>query len=405
MDQPMFGQTGGEDFDMSKLGEMLQQMGAMMSRMGDESGPVSWQTVRESARATIAKHGDPSLTGAQREAAASALTLAQTWLDGVLPFPPASLKSVAWCQSEWLESTIEQWRPLIDPIGAALSRTMSDFTDQALQGSEGEISNEAMAMLNPMLEMAKKMSGVSTGMQIGTGLGALASSVLSAGDVALPLSADCTPALLPLPIEALAREHELPVSETMLFIAVREAAIQRLFHAYPWVRQHIASIVTRYAKGIHIDGDRIRETLSEVDTSNPESMAQLAASGIFQPAVTEEQQRSLADLELGLALVEGWVDAVALTAVDGRLAALPKLVEVLNRRRAEGGPAEQTFANLVGLTLRPRLIRQAAGFWSALFAELGAGATAAVWEHPDLLPSLDELTDPESFLANRKEQL
>jgi hypothetical protein len=70
---------------------------------------------------------------------------------------------------------------------------------------------------------------------------------------------------------------------------------------------------------------------------------------------------------------------------------------MMRRRRAEGGPAEQTFATLVGLELRPRRLRDAAALWGAVRHQHGIDARDALWEHPDLLPSAADLDDPIGF--------
>jgi hypothetical protein len=74
-----------------------------------------------------------------------------------------------------------------------------------------------------------------------------------------------------------------------------------------------------------------------------------------------------------------------------------KLQEAIRRRRAAGGPAEQTFAALVGLELRPRRLRDASTLWGSLRSRQGAEARDAVWAHPDLLPSAADLDDPLGF--------
>ena len=84
-----------------------------------------------------------------------------------------------------------------------------------------------------------------------------------------------------------------------------------------------------------------------------------------------------------------------------RLSNVSALVETMNRRRASGGPAEKTFANLVGLELRPRLLRTASDFWAKLTAALGVEQRDALWQHPDFLPSRDDLDDVEAFIASR----
>ena len=74
-----------------------------------------------------------------------------------------------------------------------------------------------------------------------------------------------------------------------------------------------------------------------------------------------------------------------------------KMQEAVRRRRAAGGPAEETFAALVGLELRPRRLRDASTLWGSLRSRQGIEARDAVWPHPDLLPTAADLDDPLGF--------
>ena len=81
---------------------------------------------------------------------------------------------------------------------------------------------------------------------------------------------------------------------------------------------------------------------------------------------------------------------------------LPKssaIAETVRRRRASGGPAESAFATLVGLELRPRRLREAAAMWQQITDAVGAEARDALWQHPDLVPTADDVTDPTALLA------
>ena len=71
--------------------------------------------------------------------------------------------------------------------------------------------------------------------------------------------------------------------------------------------------------------------------------------------------------------------------------------------RATGGPAERTFATLVGLELRPRRLREAAAIWRGLTDARGIAGREAIWTHPDLLPTTEDLDDPEGFVRGRPE--
>ncbi|WP_165367603.1 zinc-dependent metalloprotease, partial [Phytoactinopolyspora endophytica] len=66
--------------------------------------------------------------------------------------------------------------------------------------------------------------------------------------------------------------------------------------------------------------------------------------------------------------------------------------------RAAGGPAEETFATLVGLQLRPRKLREAAALWAAAREARDVAGRDALWAHPDMMPSAEDLADPTAFL-------
>src|SRR5262249_60465432 len=112
---------------------------------------------------------------------------------------------------------------------------------------------------------------------------------------------------------------------------------------------------------------------------------------------------ALARPETALALVEGWVATVVSAASDSRLTHAAALAEAIRRRRASGGPSERTFATLVGLELRPRMLREAAVLWAGLPDARGGDGRDALWAHPDLLPTAEELQDPDSFSRRTSE--
>jgi putative hydrolase len=160
--------------------------------------------------------------------------------------------------------------------------------------------------------------------------------------------------------------------------------------------------VEDYARGIRVDASALRDAMPQIDPSNPEALNEaLSGAALFQPEDTPEQKAALARLETVLALVEGWVSTVVATAAGDRLPQADALAEAIRRRRATGGPAERTFATLVGLELRPRRLREAAAIWHGLTTERGVAGRDAVWAHPDLLPTADDLDDPDGFVHGK----
>lgn len=412
--QPGSNQPGGTPFDMSSLGAALQQFGRMLQDAGPDTGPVNWGTVRDVARSTLAQVGDRSVSDADRRAVADAVALADLWLNEATTLPAIGASPVAWSRSEWIEATIPMWQHYVQPVAEQMQSMLPSGTVDLASMSPEELQAqmpeqlramlpetmpaEFAAMLQPMLGMMRQLSVVSFSMQLGQSLAALAQEVLSLGDIGIPLSERPQCALVSSNVSTLGEGLGLPAEDVQLYLALRESAHQRLFAHVPWLRARMVGAIEEYARGVRVDPERLREATEGVDLSDPQAMQNLMASGLLQPQDTDEQRAALARLETLLALVEGWVDDVVASATGGRLPNAAALAETMRRRRASGGPAERTFATLVGLELRPRALREAATVFAAVRHSGGIEARDALWGHPDLLPDAEDLTDPLGFV-------
>jgi putative hydrolase len=386
---PGFGFPGGgipEDLaGKAPLFAALQQM------LSQQSGPVNWDLAKQMAvSALAAAHRAP--TPVERSQTAEAIRLADHWLDPVTLLPSGVTGIESWSRVEWVERTLPAWSQLCDPVASRVVGAMGQM-----------VPEEAAAEAGPLLGMVGQVGGLMFGAQVGQALAKLATEVLTSTDVGLPLGPAGVAALLPDNVAAFGQGLERPADEVRLFLALREAAYHRLFKHVPWLRQRLFDAVDAYARGITVDREAIERAMSEVDPQDPESMQRALQGGMFEPSVTPDQQAALARLETLLALVEGWVDDVVAAAAADRLPGAEALRETLRRRRATGGPAEQTFATLVGLELRPRRLREAATLWRTLREQRGPEGRDELWRHPDLLPSADDLDDPEGFVRRSGE--
>ena len=390
-------------FDPNDLGAAFQRLGQLMSYQG---GPVNWDLARDTARQAVASGSDRSVGVADRAAVADAVRLADHWLDEVTALPSGAASTAAWSRAEWVEGTLTTWKQLMDPVAAkvvdALGGAMTDSSALAEAVPE-EMRAQLASLAGPMRQMMASMGGAMFGAQVGQALGSLAGEVVSSTDVGLPLGPAGTAILVPANVEAFGAGLGLPADQVRLYLALREAAHQRLFTHVPWLRGRLLAAVEEYARGISIDTGRIQEQLAGLDASDPEALQQALGSGLFEPDNTPGQEAALRRLEGLLALVEGWVDAVVDAAASPRLAAAAALRETVRRRRATGGPAEETFAALVGLELRPRRLREAAALWAAVTEARGSDGRDALWEHPDLLPTIEDFDDPAGFARSGSE--
>lgn len=385
----MFGSMNPND-----LGAAFQPLGQMLSY---EGGPVNWDMAKDIARQTVAQGTsdgvkDTSVGVAEKSAVEEAVRLADHWLDGVTSLPSGATTAVAWSRAEWVEATLPVWKELVDPVAERVGAAMG-----------GVLPEEMQAMAGPLLGMMRSMGGAMFGQQIGQAVGVLAGEVVGSTDIGLPLGPAGKAALLPLNIESFGKDLSVPAEEVRLYLALREAAHARLFAHVPWLRSHLFGAVEGYARGIKVDTSKLEEVVGQLDPSNPEQLQEALQGGMFQPQDTPEQKAALARLETALALVEGWVDAVVHEAAKPRLTSADAMRETMRRRRASGGPAEQTFATLIGLELRPRRLRDASRLWASLTDARGVDGRDGLWEHPDMLPTASDLDDPDGFV--HREQL
>jgi putative hydrolase len=390
----LFGGIAGGGSPEDLLGKMplFAELQKLMSWSG---GPVNWDLARQGAISQLAAGHQPT-SQAEQTGVAESLRLADLWLDQVTELPSGIERTAAWSRVDWVEKTLPAWNELIDPLAEKVVAAMTSALPQ-----------EAAMSLGPVAGIMGRMGGLMFGAQIGQALGKLADEVVSSTDVGLPLAPAGTGVLVPQNVDAFAAGLDRPADEVRLFLALREAASQRLFAHVPWLRQQLQDAVHAYARGITIDREAIERGITEamsgmeggLDPSNPESIQQLLGSGVLEPEETPEQQMALRRLETLLALVEGWVDTVVAEAAKDRLPGHSALAETMRRRRATGGPAEQTFATLVGLELRPRRLRAAAELWQLLGEQRGIEGRDALWEHPDLIPTADDLDDPAGFVG------
>ncbi len=393
-DNPFAAMMGG--LNPGDLGAAFQQLGQMLSFDG---GPVNWELAKDIARQTVVaepaegKAKDRSVSGAERSAVAEAVRLADLWLDSATEFPSGAGTAVAWSRAEWIEATLPVWKELVDPVAERVGNAMG-----------GVLPEEMQSMAGPLMGVMRSMGGAMFGTQIGQALGALAAEVVGSTDVGLPLAPAGKAALLPQNVAEFGEGLSVPVEEVRLYLALREAAHQRLFAHVPWLRAHLFGAVEAYARGIKVDTSRMEELMGRIDPENPEALQEALSNGLLQPEDTPAQKAALARLETALALVEGWVDAVVHAAAEPHLPQAGALRETLRRRRATGGPAEQTFATLVGLELRPRRLRDASRLWASLADARGIDGRDALWQHPDMLPTATDLDDPDGFVHRGGEE-
>ena len=395
MDPEQLAAAAGLANDPKALAEMMRQLQNSLSESSkDVVGGVNWKLAIEQAR-QFAAEGSFAVSDAERTAIANATSFAELWLDEATTLPQLTTTPKLVTRELWVGDSLALFQELSQPIASR----MADALTENLQENMPEELSGILAGAGGMLRSA---GGTIFAMQLGQTLGKLAREVLSGGDLGLPFFTEQRAVFVPQNINEFAKDLELPKDQLLIFLSIRELSHARLFKQSKWLRDSVVGQITNYASGISIDTERMHDLAEGFDFSDQEKLREALGNGDLLSERTPEQERALANVENTLALIEGWVEAVTDEA-SKRLPQAVSLGEVQRRRRATASPAQSTFSTLLGLELRPKRIREAAAMWTAVTAAVGTQKRDGLWNHPDLLPTSEDIDDPAALIARLRE--
>lgn len=407
---------GGSHFGASQLKQFFTP----------RESAVNWEAATEVAASRLPSASPTSAAQAQKTR--EQLSVADLWLDTVTTLAPIASERVAWTPREWIQATLPAWQRLTEPVIANVVRAFTEAIGEQFQrqGIDPEEMKASAAIpgvgqiLGPMDpdSLLKNLAAGLFAVQIGQAMGQIAQAAFGSTDIGIPLAKEKIMGLVPVNIAHFAQDLEITAAEVGQYIAVREAAHARLFHSVPWLRHKLSQLIARYAQEIRIDPEAIERSVRDLQDRlqeqfgdqegliglplgkfDPANMGLGLPVDIFASEETATQRQAMEDLQTVLALIEGWVDEVSTRACMPNLAHVIQLRELMRRLRATTSPIEKVLKPLIGMELSPKYSRQAASLWSLLLAERGMQKRDQLWSHPDMIPTLQDLTDPEQFVA------
>ncbi|WGD38381.1 zinc-dependent metalloprotease [Lysinibacter sp. HNR] len=386
IDPAQFASAAGIPNDPAALAALFSNLQNAMNAADDS---IDWSLSLNNAK-SIALPTTREITAEERTSLDQELQVAALWLSEATDITELAEAPRLLTRTEWITRTMPTWSALAEPVALSIANALTD----AMQENAPE---EIQAALGGASKLIRNIGGALFATQLGQVVGQLSQEVVSGGDIGVPLIEHDIATLLPQNIADFADGLDVSIDQVRLYLAVRELAHARLFRHAKWLRLHLISAITDYARGIHIDMNSLEEFASDFDPSNSEELRQALTTGAFIPEKTEAQLAAHVRLESMLALIEGWVDVVT-AAATSRLPRAAAIAETVRRRRATGGPAESAFSTLVGLELRPRRLREAAAMWARVTELGGASVRDDLWDHPDILPTSEEIDNPDLLL-------
>ena len=395
LDPEQLAAAAGLANDPKALAELMRQLQhSLAATSKDVVNGVNWKLAIEQSR-KFAADGAFAISESDRVALTGALSIAELWLDEATALPQLTTTPKLITRELWVGDALPLFQELSEPIASRMAEALTENLEQNLP-------EELSGMLAGAGGMLRSAGGTIFAMQLGQTLGKLSREVLTGGDLGLPFFTEQRAVFVSQNINEYSKDLEIPKDQLLIFLRIRELAHARLFKQSKWLRDSVVSQIINYASGITIDAERMSELAEGFDFNDQDRLREALGNGELLSERTEDQKRALANIETTLALIEGWVEAVADEA-SKRLPSSATLGEIQRRRRASASPAQATFSTLLGLELRPKRIREAAAMWHAVTAAVGAQKRDALWDHPDLMPTGADIDNPSGLISKLRD--
>ena len=115
-----------------------------------------------------------------------------------------------------------------------------------------------------------------------------------------------------------------------------------------------------------------------------------------------DQKDSVKEIAALMTLLEGHGDVIMSRAGKGHVKNQKRFEKVVSQRRKSASGATKIFQKIIGIEAKLAQYEQGEEFIYAIEELEGMDFLNMVWEHPDNLPKLEEIKDPNLWIARIK---
>lgn len=187
------------------------------------------------------------------------------------------------------------------------------------------------------------------------------------------------------------RRMEVDPTDFRLWVCLHEETHGLQFAAAPWLVEHLTSIAQRLVGGADADAASILKVAGRAVTGGEVSLVDVLQE---DPAAAALFDRATATMSL----LEGHADVMMDRVGPAAIPTLRRIRRRFDARRA-GGRREALAKRLLGLDAKLEQYRAGASFCRRVIAKVGVAGLNRVWEHPELLPRIEEIAAPEDWIT------
>ena len=280
---------------------------------------------------------------------------------------------------EWADVNLDSLAQLLDPVAARLDRRL-----------------DAAGPLAGALRMG---AGATLAAEAGLVMGYVSQRVLGQYELSL-IQLESPPRLLFVApnLEHAVRELEVDRDSFFGWIVIHELTHVFQFQGVPWLREHLAGLVREYLESMEVRIER-GAAGGLPALPNPARIVELFREGGLAALVQTREQRQVLDrMQAAMAVIEGYSEHVMDALGERLLPAYEGLREAMSRRRRSRSAPERVLQRLLGLDLKMRQYELGKQFCDEVVAEGGIDTLNRVWDSPDAMPSLRELSSAADWL-------
>ncbi len=241
-----------------------------------------------------------------------------------------------------------------------------------------------------------------TGTQIGLMLAYMATRVLGQYDLLLTdeeLDDQDLVSYVGPNVVAIEERFGFVPSQFRLWLALHEVTHRMQFTAVPWLRDHFVFLVGQLIEPLHADPQNLVETIRRIAGEVRSGHNPLQESGLAGVLATPEQRLALQKISGMMSLLEGHGDVTMDRAGAGEVPGAAEFSKVLHQRRTQAKGVTKLMSKLLGLDAKMRQYAEGEVFVESVEAAGGPELLAQVWKGPEWLPTLNEIRNPDTWVA------
>jgi coenzyme F420 biosynthesis associated uncharacterized protein len=296
--------------------------------------------------------------------------------------PDTIERTYAFDRVDWINANLDSFKVMLAPI-------------EALNPDTGGSRTVIAAMwggLNRTVVSA----------ELGLLLGYLARRVLGQYDLALlgrePVSTGKLYYVEPN-IRVVERTLGMPRDEFRMWLALHETTHAFEFEAHPWVRLYFNDLLESYFEFLRQDAEQLKQGFRGIKVFVERARSGERTDSWLEAVMTPEQRALFTKMQATMCIVEGYSNHVMNAVGKTLLPSYDVIAQKFEQRQRQRTIAEQLFARITGLDIKMEQYRLGQRFVDTIVEQRGHSVARRVWDGPDALPTLDEVKEPERWLA------